>query len=302
MGSFGERLRREREMRKVTLEEMAAATKIGTRSLRALEDEEFHKLPGGIFNKGFVRSYAKFLGISEEQAVADYLVAAGEPENKPAEIDPTQLLAQHEAEKKTTRSRELESINASSSGFPWAALISLLAIVAATGAGWKYYPEIKARIIALRQPPAVVEPVPQSSAAAQPTAQVPAAAEPAASTPAPAQSAPELPATSTEKISTASPEVAAPANSNQDAAGDGFVLSIRATQDSWVSITADGKSVMTGTLRPSEEKSIRAHDRIVLKTGNAGGVEIAFNGKVMNAIGRENEVRRVTISADGSVQ
>src|SRR5512146_645272 len=114
VGLFGERLRREREMRKVTLEEMAAATKIGTRSLKALEDGEFHKLPGGIFNKGFVRSYARFLGINEEQAVTDYLVAAGEPENKPAEIDSAQLLAQHEVENKPGRSRELESINASS--------------------------------------------------------------------------------------------------------------------------------------------------------------------------------------------
>lgn len=299
MGSFGERLRREREMRKVTLEEMAAATKIGTRSLRALEDEEFHKLPGGIFNKGFVRSYARFLGINEEQAVADYLVAAGELENKPAEIDPAQLLAQHEAEKKTSRSRELESLNASSSGFPWAAVVGLLAIVSVTGAGWKYYPEIKARIAAFRQTPAVTEPVPQTVPAVQTSVQSPAAPENPASSQ-PAQPAPELSAASTEKAAPDGQALSAPANSG--VTPDGFVLSIRATQESWVSITADGKPVLTGTLRPAEEKSIRAHDRIVLKTGNAGGVEIAFNGKVMSTIGRENEVRRVTINADGSVQ
>ena len=52
MGSFGERLQREREMRGITLDEIAEATKIGTRSLRALESEEFDKLPGGVFNKG----------------------------------------------------------------------------------------------------------------------------------------------------------------------------------------------------------------------------------------------------------
>ena len=75
MGSFGERLQREREMRGVTLDEIAEATKIGTRSLRALEAQEFEKLPGGIFNKGFVRAYAKFLGIDEEQAVTDYEAA-----------------------------------------------------------------------------------------------------------------------------------------------------------------------------------------------------------------------------------
>src|SRR5689334_22078896 len=46
--------------------------------LRALEEEKFDQLPGGIFNKGFVRAYARYLSIDEDQAVADYLEAAGE--------------------------------------------------------------------------------------------------------------------------------------------------------------------------------------------------------------------------------
>ena len=78
MGTFGDKLKRERELRGVTLEEIAEATKIGTRSLKALEDEHFEQLPGGIFNKGFVKAYAKFLGLDEEQAVADFVVAQGE--------------------------------------------------------------------------------------------------------------------------------------------------------------------------------------------------------------------------------
>ena len=65
-------------MRGITLEEIAEATKIGTRSLRALEEQDFDKLPGGIFNKGFVRAYARYLGLDEEQAVADYLTALSE--------------------------------------------------------------------------------------------------------------------------------------------------------------------------------------------------------------------------------
>ena len=70
MGSFGERLKREREMRGVSLDDIAEATKIGTRLLRALEDEQFELLPGGIFNKGFVRAYAKYLGLNEDEAVS----------------------------------------------------------------------------------------------------------------------------------------------------------------------------------------------------------------------------------------
>ncbi len=75
---FGERLRRERELRGISLDDICATTKIGTRLLRALEEEQFDLLPGGIFNKGYVRAYARYFGIDEEQAVADYLKAAHE--------------------------------------------------------------------------------------------------------------------------------------------------------------------------------------------------------------------------------
>ena len=86
MGSFGDKLRRERELRGVALDDIAGATKIGTRMLRALEEEHFELLPGGIFNKGFVRAYAKYLGLNEDEAVADYLAAAGDSSLDPRVI------------------------------------------------------------------------------------------------------------------------------------------------------------------------------------------------------------------------
>jgi cytoskeleton protein RodZ len=78
-GTFGERLKREREMREVTLKEVTTATRIGPRFLEALENEEWDKLPGGIFNRGFVRSIARFLGLDEENLLAEYDLAHGEP-------------------------------------------------------------------------------------------------------------------------------------------------------------------------------------------------------------------------------
>src|SRR5215471_7246764 len=80
MGAFGDKLRREREMRGITLSEISESTKISKRWLKALEDEQFDQLPGGVFNRGFVRAYARFLGINAEQAVADYIVASNEQE------------------------------------------------------------------------------------------------------------------------------------------------------------------------------------------------------------------------------
>src|SRR6201982_4094556 len=87
MESFGARLKRERQQRKIELDDISASTKISTRFLRALEEEQFDQLPGGIFNKGFVRAYARHLGIDEDQAIADYL-AAEPPSHPEAKIVP----------------------------------------------------------------------------------------------------------------------------------------------------------------------------------------------------------------------
>ena len=77
-GNFGERLKREREMREVTLNEVTQATRIGPRFLEALENEDWAKLPGGVFNRGFVRAIAKFLGLDEEGLLSEYDLARGE--------------------------------------------------------------------------------------------------------------------------------------------------------------------------------------------------------------------------------
>src|SRR5208337_2410577 len=76
MPAFGENLRREREMRGVSLEEISTATKISLRFLDAIEREDFSKLPGGIFSRSFIRSYARYLGLDEERAVAEFQLAA----------------------------------------------------------------------------------------------------------------------------------------------------------------------------------------------------------------------------------
>lgn len=78
MGAFGEKLRKQREQRGIELDAISNTTKISTRMLRAIEDEHFDQLPGGVFNKGFVRAYARQIGLDEDEAVADYLAALRE--------------------------------------------------------------------------------------------------------------------------------------------------------------------------------------------------------------------------------
>lgn len=77
-GSFGELLKRERELREVTLNEVTVATRIPPKFLEAFEQEDWEKLPGGVFNRGFVRAIARYLGLDEENLLSEYDLAYGE--------------------------------------------------------------------------------------------------------------------------------------------------------------------------------------------------------------------------------
>jgi cytoskeletal protein RodZ len=74
-GNFGERLKREREMREVSMEELTKSTRISGRFLQALENEDWDKLPGGVFGRGFVRTIARYLGLDEESLLGEYDLA-----------------------------------------------------------------------------------------------------------------------------------------------------------------------------------------------------------------------------------
>ena len=271
MGAFGDRLRREREMRGITLDEITESTKISRRHLEALEGEHFDQLPGGVFNKGFVRAYARFLGIDGDQAVADYSAASNEqpePEDKfPLEI--------HQEPNR--------DLNPRRSQLPLAFAIAALVGVLVGYAFWvKSRPHTNESAAASTQqaPPAAATTGPPVNNAPAPAAP-PAIETTAASSPSqPVQAAPDNPA-KPEKV---------------------FVVQVKAKEDSWVSIVADGKSVMERVLSADKKKKIKAGKTLILRTGNAGGIEVSFNGVSLGSLGNENEPRTLTFNANGLVQ
>lgn len=100
MTTFGEKLRHERESRNVTLREIATETKIGLRYLKALESGDFASLPGGVFNKGYVRAYAAYIGADAEGLVQAYLEEEERTrgvEARPGDRDVLQALAESAA-------------------------------------------------------------------------------------------------------------------------------------------------------------------------------------------------------------
>ncbi len=278
MGLFGERMQREREMRGITIEEISESTKIGSRSLRALEAEDFDKLPGGIFNKGFVRAYARYLGIDEEQAVADFVSAYGDYQQQ-LPIPPEAALPTAEAES------EPPSINI--------LLVGVLVVLLGLGFGaWRLRQPIKAaannlvskvkrsRAAAFRPAQATIHPTPLPPVLAPSPASDVVLAD--------AKSAANPPLVDAKEPSKPSPEMTKRGE---------FVLQFRARQDSWVSITADDRLLVEGTLKG--EKTVRAKNKVVFRTGNAGGIEVSFNGQVQPVLGADNQVRTVVFTPDG---
>ncbi len=295
MAAFGDRLRREREMRGITLDEITESTKISRRHLEALESEHFDQLPGGVFNKGFVRAYARFLGIDEDQAVADYSAANNEqpePENKfPLEI--------HEEPKR--------QLNPRRSKIP---LVFAVAALAGVLVGYGFWTKSKPH------GSAAVETQPPASTVNEPMAPAPQAVggSSSESVKTSAQSAPSKPATkpvpqeteavqaSSTHTSTATADVSADPPPSSVEKQNAFFVQVKAKEDSWVSIVADGKSVMQRVLAADKQKKIKAGKTLILRTGNAGGIEVSFNGRPLGALGNENEPRTLTFNASGLVQ
>lgn len=121
---FGARLQRERELRGVSRDEICTATRIGARYLEALENEQWAILPGGVFNRGFVRAVARFLGLDEDDLLAEYDLAMAEQN---CEVEPNVTLAPQERKEK--RPRTLIWI---------AALCAVLLFLASGWLGWKW--------------------------------------------------------------------------------------------------------------------------------------------------------------------
>lgn len=323
MATFGENLRREREMRGVTLEEIAESTKISTRLLRALEQEQFSELPGGVFTRSFIRAYTGYLGLDAEHVLAEYRQAA----QPTSDYDLNRL----------TAATSLASKPASrGSTLPWVVAAILL------GGGYATYhyahrpieassPPVAAPATSItpNSPASATVPSPGTSTAsgeAQPTdsGNAASAGSKSAAPNGVAKSAarganPSVPAESgatgdsTNGTQSAADQQAASgpiaghtesagANATAPVLGEGdLVLRVTTTEDAWLAVAADGKTLIQRTLPANTVRIFRAKDAFDVTTGNAEGTTLTLNGEVQKPLGRHGEFRKVHLTRN-SVQ
>jgi cytoskeleton protein RodZ len=312
MGAFGDKLKREREMRRISLDEISESTKIPRRYLESLERENFESLPGGVFNKGFVKAYARFLGLDEEQSVADYVAVAKE-EPPPEDQFPLEIHEKPDRELNPRKS-QLPLIGAV------VALVGVLAGYAVWRAKVKQAENSEATVAAASPSENAnrtnSEKSSEAASAKKNGADATLVAQPHASKP----EQPRVPQTVGYKqaVAAAAPvkqiarlDTPAPTSvpPTPDAARprpaqnkkDFFVI-IKAKEDAWISVIADGRRVSHGTLRANKQRFVRAGKQIILTTGNAGGIDVSFNGRPLGAIGSESEARTLMFTPAGQVQ
>jgi cytoskeleton protein RodZ len=320
--TFGERLRKEREKRNITLDDVSLTTKIGTRMLRALEDEKFDQLPGGIFNKGFVRAYARYLSIDEDQAVADYLEAAGE-------APPAAQGRNSPPKREASETFEPVMDDGRSRSFPWGTIAAFILAVAIGLTIWRHntaQEQAPAPSPSASQNQQTIQTQPsteaQPSGQAHPstpartpitTAPVAAGAPPASSSAQsstrngpsspliqpPGQASNTRPATTANPVATAPPPAANSAIESAAVPPGSFAVLITADDDSWISIAADGRILFQGTLVAPAQRLVHAQQAITIRAGNVGALDFAFNGKKLPTQGDTGEVKTLSFGAGG---
>lgn len=301
---FGEKLRREREMRGITLDEIATQTKISARNLRALEEEKFDQLPGGIFNKGFVRAYAKFLGIDEEHMVAEYVAASQDTEAvREQKLKDEFAKAEFRKPKDDDRDISLEPKS------QWGTIAGIVLLAVLAFGGWQVYQKKKAERASQHPQASPANPAPKITIPAVPATNLPATPAVGNST-TPQTAAPAAPENNLGNT-TSAPDKSAPATpksdpstppeqkSSADSAATPIDLKVKVNSQSWVQIKADGKLLVSENLGPGTERAVKAHDKVEMVLGNAGGVELTYNGKPVESVAKGQDVRKITFTPSG---
>ncbi len=304
MESVGEFFRQVRETKGLTLDEVASKTRIRTDFVRALEDGNFAKLPDQVFARGFVRSYARSLGLDEEDAIHRFIQSAGSFYEKQDERERLKV-RQIEEDRKRQANRKAVAIAV---GIAVLTLVFLLSREQSTVFRRGAPEQVSATKRAAQPSKEVVESVPHEPdrliEAAKPV-EPPAEAPHKATTEAPRRQEPavlEVVATRVEPEAAPTGALGSPGSDGPLAGiglsaienhGDGqLVLDLEATELSWVVVQIDNGSPQESLLRAGEKAHWTGQDQFILTLGNAGGVKAELNGKPQKPFGPSGKVAR----------
>jgi cytoskeleton protein RodZ len=258
MNDFGGKLRLAREQRGISLGQTSAATEISVAALEALERNDISKLPGGIFSRSFVRSYATEVGLDPDETVHAFL-------------DRFQGSASTSVPSPAAAS-EAESAFGAQQRVAGAVLKALLVTVPLIVLLLYFTMRLRTPASAGSPPPS-----PAPSAANEPAAPSPLSSAGATQAPAPVATTGALRPTSVDNALT---------------------FEIATTGDCWVKIVADGKVTVARLMHAGDKEKQEVREKGVIVVGDAGAFTFSINGRPAKSLGPAGSVRTAIITKD----
>ena len=259
-GDFGRRLRDARERKGISLRQIASATKISVSALEALERNDISRLPGGIFSRAFVRSYAVEVGLDPETTIQEFI----------AQFPSDSVRAGHPTTDRVEDEEAVESDRKMASTTLRLVLLAVPVVIAVV-----YFGTAGRRFVESERPAA-----PAPAHAAEPArTDAPPDREPGGDRPA------------------AEPAVATPATPRPPVT-DRLAVALSVTRTCWVSATVDGEKKIERLLQPGDAQTLDVTQELVLTVGDASAVSLTLNGAEAAPLGKSGEVvtRRLNLT------
>ena len=232
--TLGEFLKRERELKKISLRELSKNTRVREQLLKAIEEDRHELLPSPIYIRGFLSAYAKYIGLDPHDVLLLY-----ERSLKGEQIIPSEVKSERKVLRKAIWNRKQ---------------IWMVSGVIAISLLISYFLH------------SYLSGIPNKQEASE-----------------------ALPITTTTQTPEVSPAVE----------GKPFSLELKAIEETWVKIQVNGQSQTEAFFKPGEGSSYQATNRIELLIGNAGGLDMVFNGRMMERFGKPGEVVTLVFTPQG---
>lgn len=267
--TVGQRLLTQRQLIGLKKEDIAQKLKLSLRQIDALEQDRYHELPGGIFIRGFVKSYAHLLGLDPEPLLIDLkaLIKEQVPGKLP-DLYATQKPISADYQERQKRSQH------------WLVGLILLLIICAIAIGVMRYLGLQAPSFEREEKEEVLSSVPlmtqeekEPSASTVDTLVTPSEVRRTASIP------------SSKPSSTLGIVVASTVASNAPAEN---TLQIQTTEDSWLRVVdANGEVLLEGVVKPDRPKNLGGLPPYKVRVGNVAHTSLIYDGKKLDLTNAE---------------
>ena len=263
--TIGEQLRKTRIAQGRDLGQIADETKISKYYLEAIESDQIDRLPGLFFYKAFVRQYSASLKVDSKKLEAQINAEHSAPE----------VAAASEVRLGRIPALTAPALRAAKSvSHDMRLVFAGIGLIAVLVGGSVIYTWIQ------RPAPTVITETKQVYTPVPAPEQAPIEQK--------AAPAPSQPAADGHVLTNVNDNLTPNATADSTVA-----LNLSANQPTWITITSDGKTVFTGVLEAQQSKSLAGKQRVMIKVGNAAGLDVMWNGKAVGKLGDQKQVRTI---------